>query len=32
LVYECCGHDQYIRRVGDGLFDLADVEAEIRPT
>jgi hypothetical protein len=30
LIYESCGHGQYVRRTGDGLFDLADVEAEIR--
>ena len=30
LVYESCGHDQYFRRTADGLYDLADVEAEIR--
>src|SRR5260370_37695616 len=30
LIYESCGHDQYFRRTADGLYDLADVEAEIR--
>jgi hypothetical protein len=30
LVYESCGHDQYFRRTADGLFDLADVEAEVQ--
>jgi hypothetical protein len=30
LVYESCGHGQYFRRTGDGLFDLAAVEAEVR--
>src|SRR6059036_1116087 len=29
LIYESCGHDQYFRRTADGLYDLADVEAEI---
>ena len=28
LIYESCGHDQYFRRTADGLYDLADVEAE----
>jgi hypothetical protein len=30
LIYESCGHDQYFRRTADGLYDLADVQAEIR--
>jgi len=30
LIYESCGHDQYFGRTADGLYDLADVEAEIR--
>ena len=30
LIYESCGHDQYFRRTADGLYDLAEDEAEIR--
>jgi hypothetical protein len=30
LIYESCGHGQYVGRTADGLCDLADVEAEIR--